>query len=97
VAGNEAEAVLKLAVLLGVLCAIGAIQLLPQVDLPDTALHADALRRNAQCAALDCFAIPMIVRPSPNRDLFAAGSEQSLVTFHLRNQLTPTQFSTLLC
>jgi len=88
---------LRATILLSLLLVIAIIQVLPQVDLPDTAFHEDTLPRAARCGVLAHAMAAVIPAIELRRELTASHSERTLVPAHPVNEPLSTLFSTLLC
>ena len=86
--------------LLGILMLIGLIQVLPQVDLPDTAFHEDTA---PVVVKFRVAAVPVMLsamtsfRPQPSTTPVSEFRDQLLRPIHVSKNLVPIVHCSLLC
>jgi len=86
--------------LLGILMLIGLIQVLPQVDLPDTAFHEDTA---PMVVKFRVAALPVMLaaitsfRPQPSTILVSESREALRRPIHVSKNLVPVVHCSLLC
>ena len=91
----------QLAMLLQLLIVIAVVQVLPQVDLPDTAFHGDSAPIIVKSRAVSVPALGVAIPGTLLAPLAAVpatvASETSPITVHPVNEFLPILLSTLLC